>query len=150
MHTRGRREVWDPLGGGVGTTHAHAGQTSGHYRPRDRYRNHPCTRGADSAIASCTSKRLEPPMHTRGRLVVDVPPVRSSGTTHAHAGQTCRSDTGGYPDWNHPCTRGADWSPTMMFRDFQEPPMHTRGRRLLTRYNVRMSAKLYSVACIMQ
>ena len=36
------------------------------------------------------------------------------------------------------------------YRLRREPPMHTRGRRLLTRYNVRMSAKLYSVACIMQ
>lgn len=36
------------------------------------------------------------------------------------------------------------------YRLRQEPPMHTRGRHLLTRYNARMSAKLYSVACIMQ
>ena len=94
--------------------------------------------------------RQEPPMHTRGRpwswpCFLSVP-----GTTHAHAGQTVSNPRTHNCVRNHPCTRGAD----LRFRPLStwnmEPPMHTRGRHLLTRYNARMSAKLYSVACIMQ
>ena len=73
-----------------------------------------------------------------------------TGTTHAHAGQTLFRYKDSRAAGNHPCTRGADLSVVADVKVRCEPPMHTRGRRLLTRYNVRMSAKLYSVACIMQ
>ena len=130
MHTRGRPCSSGSAFGWLGTTHAHAGQTICLRWGRIRSRNHPCTRGADQAVTSLQTTTMEPPMHTRGRLraLGDVQLV--CGTTHAHAGQTHHLE----------CLRLRVW----------EPPMHTRGRRLLTRYNARMSAKLYSVACIMQ
>ena len=129
MHTRGRRTFIFYSLSVVGTTHAHAGQTKGLTSPSVVCRNHPCTRGADDRPALRVCVRLEPPMHTRGRRINLHKKMDGSGTTHAHAGQTEERAPMIVGHGNHPCTRG---------------------RRLLTRYNVRMSAKLYSVACIMQ
>ena len=89
-------------------------------------------------------------MHTRGRLYESWKRAYAGGTTHAHAGQTLAVFRELATTGNHPCTRGADQHDFLTVDQLAEPPMHTRGRRLLTRYNVRMSAKLYSVACIMQ
>ena len=89
-------------------------------------------------------------MHTRGRRFTYVSLNDKDGTTHAHAGQTLVEMVDTPDSRNHPCTRGADPEREVWVCGCWEPSMHTRGRRLLTRYNVRMSAKLYSVACIMQ
>ena len=150
MHTRGRRILISGSLIGVGTTHAHAGQTIHHRLRQYTARNHPCTRGADRCFFSTHFLELEPPMHTRGRHHSVRILFLSKGTTHAHAGQTTVDPNNGYQRRNHPCTRGADRTGDAIKHIIAEPPMHTRGRRLLTRYNVRMSAKLYSVACIMQ
>ena len=134
----------------LGTTHAHAGQT--HHERGLHYRggNHPCTRGADLGLVPPVCWGMEPPMHTRGRPPRAGTKQPGNGTTHAHAGQTWCGGKIFLHLRNHPCTRGADASEARAQNPPEEPPMHTRGRRLLTRYNVRMSAKLYSVACIMQ
>ena len=113
-------------------------------------RNHPCTRGADIKALSEGYVFSEPPMHTRGRRSDFDCAVFLAGTTHAHAGQTGYSHCTFCSSGNHPCTRGADAAEFWLTDLDGEPPMHTRGRHLLTRYNARMSAKLYSVACIMQ
>ena len=89
-------------------------------------------------------------MHTRGRLYESWKRAYAGGTTHAHAGQTLAVFRELATTGNHPCTRGADPGCGAGDVGESEPPMHTRGRHLLTRYNARMSAKLYSVACIMQ
>ena len=128
MHTRGRRTHVPRRTELPGTTHAHAGQTRFLWLGVRATWNHPCTRGADQKGKKLSTKYLEPPMHTRGRLrcAVVVGPVH--GTTHAHAGQTehppCKRRVTG----NHPCTRGADrYCPYRLPRCL-EPPMHTRGR----------------------
>ena len=150
MHTRGRQSIRLVSGGLRGTTHAHAGQTDIALTDyRDAW-NHPCTRGADQQWVRIHPRKREPPMHTRGRRSARVLVSAVNGTTHAHAGQTFTPTAHAYSNENHPCTRGADPAGTVVEATDREPPMHTRGRRLLTRYNVRMSAKLYSVACIMQ
>ena len=130
MHTRGRRGDTMVAAGISGTTHAHAGQTAARLAIKFSSWNHPCTRGADLGALNIEPRTGEPPMHTRGR----------------HEGVR----KGAVQTGNHPCTRGADQHDFLTVDQLAEPPMHTRGRRLLTRYNVRMSAKLYSVACIMQ
>ena len=67
-------------------------------------------------------------MHTRGRRKVLGLKRNSSGTIHAHAGQT-RCAIGLSPcSRNHPCTRGADTGALIGFHLRWEPSMHTRGR----------------------
>ena len=150
MHTRGRPLAVRRPQGSIGTTHAHAGQTMAYLSVTTPVRNHPCTRGADDGVSLGDNSGSEPPMHTRGRRILISGSLIGVGTTHAHAGQTIHHRLRQYTARNHPCTRGADQHDFLTVDQLAEPPMHTRGRRLLTRYNVRMSAKLYSVACIMQ
>ena len=132
MHTRGRRILISGSLIGVGTTHAHAGQTT--VDPNNGYqrRNHPCTRGADIRDPTAPLDAAEPPMHTRGRPSSRMPAAAGLGTTHAHAGQTssCCFVYGG--GWNHPCTRGADSPSGGHYQAQTEPPMHTRGRRAVS------------------
>ena len=88
MHTRGRRGDTMVAAGISGTTHAHAGQTAARLAIKFSSWNHPCTRGADLGALNLEPRTGEPPMHTRGRLVDTVTTVFTTGTTHAHAGQT--------------------------------------------------------------
>ena len=150
MHTRGRQTHGTINTCGFGTTHAHAGQIGWRSLGSGCHGNHPCTRGADEALEALNLPEQEPPMHTRGRRVNGKDYLAHYGTTHAHAGQTYKFSVSSRGESNHPCTRGADLRDLVQERKHDEPPMHTRGRHLLTRYNAHMSAKLYSVACIMQ
>ena len=150
MHTRGRLGRVVRMRGFVGTIHAHAGQTEDHlwsgvfgggtihthagqtyspYESSDSDRNHPYARGADFYESFLVFSAKEPSIRTRGRPGPRCFAHHAPGTIHTHAGQTSCGDSCFHGGWNHPYARGAD---------------------LLTRYNVRMSAKLYSVACIMQ
>ena len=92
----------------LGTTHAHAGQTTPRVAGLYVSRNHPCTRGADIPSATMLKVFSEPPMHTRGRLKKIEPSKDIVGTTHAHAGQTTLIRFRWRRRPNHPCTRGAD------------------------------------------
>ena len=112
-----------------GTIHTHAGQTYSPYESSDSDRNHPYSRGADFYESFLVFSAKEPSIRTRGRPGPRCFAHHAPGTIHTHAGQTSCGDSCFHGGWNHPYARGAD---------------------LLTRYNVRMSAKLYSVACIMQ
>ena len=132
MHTRGRLAENANRVGVDGTTHAHAGQTLMSTTPGALWWNHPCTRGADADQPHDAETELEPPMHTRGRLINCFFKVSAVGTTHAHAGQTKTQPQSATRGWNHPCTRGADRTSCGCTAWVGEPPMHTRGRRVHT------------------
>ena len=150
MHTRGRLMKWAQDLRSQGTIHTHAGQTSMGCSCLLWWWNHPCTRGADCPPSREQWHLPEPSIRTRGRRFHSSFTPSFHGTIHTHAGQTLIPRLTGGMRWNHPYARGADHLHSILLDSHVEPSIRTRGRRLLTRYNVRMSTKLYSVACIMQ
>ncbi len=111
-----------------GTIPARAGETTQLILPSSRQRDHPRSRGGDTAATLEVPFEMGPSPLARGRQDQHPPCRWRGGTIPARAGETHHSSPFARDPWDHPRSRGGDLLPAPPGRPLPGPSPLARGR----------------------